>query len=97
MKILLTGANGYIGKRLLTVLIDLKHEVVCCVRDEQRFSKELKDHPLVQVIEVDLLKKKLSTRFQRIFKGLIIWCTLCRLMKIIPHWRLNVQKISALI
>ncbi len=33
MKILLTGATGYIGKRLLPVLIELGHEVVCCVRD----------------------------------------------------------------
>ena len=69
MKILLTGANGYIGKRLLTVLIDLKHEVVCCVRDEQRFSKELKDHPLVQVIEVDLLKKETLNTLPKDIQG----------------------------
>ena len=55
MKILLTGATGYIGKRLLPLLVELGHEVVCCVRDEQRFSfpSFIKDH--VQVVEVDFL------------------------------------------
>lgn len=37
MKILLTGATGYIGKRLLPVLLEQGHEVVCCVRDKKRF------------------------------------------------------------
>lgn len=31
MKILLTGATGYIGKRLLPVLVEAGHHVVCCV------------------------------------------------------------------
>jgi hypothetical protein len=34
MKILLTGATGYIGQRLLPVLLEEGHEVVCCVRDK---------------------------------------------------------------
>ena len=38
MKILLTGATGYIGKRLLPVLLSKGHEVVCCVRDRARFD-----------------------------------------------------------
>ncbi len=38
MKILLTGATGYIGKRLLPVLIEAGHHVVCCVRDLNRFN-----------------------------------------------------------
>lgn len=37
MKILLTGATGYIGKRLLPVLVEAGHHVVCCVRDLNRF------------------------------------------------------------
>ena len=37
MKILLTGATGYIGKRLLPVLLASDHEVYCCVRDRARF------------------------------------------------------------
>jgi uncharacterized protein YbjT (DUF2867 family) len=38
MKILLTGVTGYIGKRLLPVLLSEGHEVVCCVRDKNRFD-----------------------------------------------------------
>ena len=34
MKVLLTGATGYIGKRLLPVLAEEGHQVVCCVRDK---------------------------------------------------------------
>jgi uncharacterized protein YbjT (DUF2867 family) len=58
MKILLTGATGYIGKRLLPVLVEGGHTVVCCVRDKNRFycPDELQDH--VVVIEVDFLKKE---------------------------------------
>ena len=48
MKILLTGATGYIGKRLLPVLIEQGHEVVCCVRDKNRFPTEgIYKHPNV--------------------------------------------------
>ncbi len=57
MKILLTGASGYIGKRLLPVLIEQGHEVICCVRDKNRF--EFKDYfaGQVKIFEVDFLKK----------------------------------------
>ena len=55
MKILLTGASGYIGKRLLSVLVENSHEVICCVRDKKRFSYTESLNPMVQVIEVDLL------------------------------------------
>ena len=37
MKILLTGANGYIGLRLLPALLDAGHLVVALVRDRGRF------------------------------------------------------------
>ena len=37
MKILLTGATGYIGKRLIPVLVEAGHHVVCAVRDKKRF------------------------------------------------------------
>ena len=40
MKILLTGATGYIGKRLLPVLIEHGYEAICCVRDKNRFPSE---------------------------------------------------------
>ncbi|MDO9614135.1 MAG: DUF2867 domain-containing protein, partial [Bacteroidota bacterium] len=57
MKILLTGATGYIGKRLLPVLLELGHEVVCCVRDKKRFPTEgIYLHPGISLLEVDFLK-----------------------------------------
>jgi uncharacterized protein YbjT (DUF2867 family) len=55
MKILLTGATGYIGKRLLPVLVDIGHEVVCCVRDVKRFNTLESIKHKVSVIEIDLL------------------------------------------
>ncbi|MEP7233263.1 MAG: NAD(P)H-binding protein, partial [Ginsengibacter sp.] len=58
MKILLTGVTGYIAQRLLPVLLQNGHQVVCCVRDKNRFNK--KDYPeeKIRVIEVDFLDKK---------------------------------------
>lgn len=58
MRVLLTGANGYIGKRLLPLLVQAGHEVVCCVRDRRRFPSEgIYTHPAVTVLEIDFLKK----------------------------------------
>jgi uncharacterized protein YbjT (DUF2867 family) len=61
MKILLTGATGYIGKRLLPILIDQGHDVVCCVRDLNRFFVPLAFKERVSVVEVDFLKKESLT------------------------------------
>ncbi|KUJ62727.1 epimerase [Flavobacteriaceae bacterium CRH] len=58
MKILLTGATGYIGKRLLPLLLDQGHEVICCVRDQNRFYYPQKDAKNIQLIEVDFLDPK---------------------------------------
>ncbi|WP_299701794.1 SDR family oxidoreductase [uncultured Pontibacter sp.] len=55
MKILLTGANGYIGKRLLPVLIEAQHEVVCLVRDPRRFEVPDSLQGKIQVVKGDLL------------------------------------------
>ena len=57
MKILLTGANGYIGKRLLTSLLKEGHEVICCVRDKNRFHQLTPiNNKNISVFEVDFLK-----------------------------------------
>lgn len=56
MKILLTGATGYIGKRLLPLLLDQGHEVICCVRDKNRFYYPERGSKNIQVIEVDFLE-----------------------------------------
>jgi len=55
MKILLTGATGYIGKRLLPGLVQEGHTVVCCVRDRRRFNPPESLLPFIEVIELDLL------------------------------------------
>ncbi|WP_316826914.1 SDR family oxidoreductase [Pedobacter miscanthi] len=55
MKILLTGANGYIGTRLLPLLLEEKHEIVCMVRDKRRFISQSDLSNQVKVITGDLL------------------------------------------
>ena len=62
MKILLTGATGYIGQRLLPLLTEAGHDVVCLVRDPRRFA--LPDtlpealHARVSVVKADLLRPR---------------------------------------
>lgn len=57
MKILLTGATGYIAQRLLPVLLENGHEVVCLVRDASRFNAARYGYrKQVSVMEADLLE-----------------------------------------
>jgi uncharacterized protein YbjT (DUF2867 family) len=56
MKVLLTGSTGYIAQRLLPVLLDKRYEVVCCVRDVNRFNKSRFPVGSLSVIEVDFLE-----------------------------------------
>ena len=56
MKILLTGATGYIGKRLLPELVNKGHFVVCCARDVSRLHIPETLQSNVQLIETDFLK-----------------------------------------
>ncbi|MCH8546572.1 MAG: SDR family oxidoreductase [Cryomorphaceae bacterium] len=53
--ILLTGATGYIGKRLLPLLLKDGHRVICAVRDARRFSYD-NTYGTPEVIEIDFLK-----------------------------------------
>jgi uncharacterized protein YbjT (DUF2867 family) len=57
MKILLTGVTGYIAQRLLPVLLENGHEVVCCVRDRSRFNSKKYLSSNISVIEADFLDK----------------------------------------
>ncbi len=57
MKILLTGATGYIGKRLLPVLVSKGYDVVCCVRDKNRFNPPKTLEGNIEIIEVDFLDR----------------------------------------
>ena len=56
MKILLTGANGYVGKRLLPELLQQGHEVTCCVRNKNRLGLDEKTLSRVKIWEVDFLR-----------------------------------------
>jgi len=57
MRILLTGSTGYIGRRLLPILVQSGHHVICLVRDKRRFDWDDFDENFlsnVTVIEGDL-------------------------------------------
>jgi uncharacterized protein YbjT (DUF2867 family) len=56
LTILLTGSTGYIGRRLLPVLLEQGHTVICLVRDRRRFDYEdfsSLHHSQLQVVEAD--------------------------------------------
>ena len=55
MKVLLTGANGYVGVRLLPMLIEQGHEVILCVRDKSRLNLPKAFIPHVHFFEVDFM------------------------------------------
>ena len=69
MKVLLTGATGYIGKRLLPVLCDLGYHVVCGVRDVSRFNPPdfLKEQ--ITTIHLDLLNEETLKNIPKDIKG----------------------------
>lgn len=59
MNILVTGANGYIGQRLITVLLERGHTIFACVRSRARFA--MADR--VQVCEVDFEQEDAGAQF----------------------------------
>ncbi|MBT8394137.1 MAG: SDR family oxidoreductase [Flavobacteriaceae bacterium] len=56
MKILVTGATGYIGKRLIPILVNEGHNVVCAVRDKMRADKDYLEEERIEIVEADFLK-----------------------------------------
>lgn len=56
MKILLTGANGYIGSRLLPLLLEMGHTVIALVRNLEGYSPSI-IHPNLSFISVNLLDR----------------------------------------
>ena len=57
MRILLTGASGFIGRHLLHALLAEGHDVVCAVRHPERQSRSaLPDHPRLTAIQADFAK-----------------------------------------
>ncbi|OBX21297.1 MULTISPECIES: SDR family oxidoreductase [Bizionia] len=61
MKILVTGATGYIGKRLIPLLVQDGHHVICVVRDILRADKLYVEDPHIDFIEGDFLKPETLT------------------------------------
>src|SRR5947207_3353614 len=58
MKILLTGANGYIGTRLLPVLLEQGHQVIAFVRRPKNFIILDEHRQQLQIVVGDLLNGK---------------------------------------
>ncbi|NNL78882.1 MAG: SDR family oxidoreductase [Flavobacteriaceae bacterium] len=58
MKILVTGATGYIGKRIIPLLVNEGHSVVCAVRDAARTDPRYEEEENISIVEVDFLNDK---------------------------------------
>ncbi|MGL5690945.1 MAG: SDR family oxidoreductase [Bacteroidales bacterium] len=56
MNILLTGVTGYIGGRMLPLLLAANHQVYCLIRDIKRMPEEYRQNPQIHLIEGDLVK-----------------------------------------
>jgi uncharacterized protein YbjT (DUF2867 family) len=56
MKILITGTTGYVAKRLIPLLLDQNHELVCCIRDLSRIPENFINNKLISFIEIDFLE-----------------------------------------
>lgn len=54
MNVLITGANGYIGQRLIPALLEAGHNLYCCVRSKKRFKADNSTKNLT-IIEVNFL------------------------------------------
>ena len=72
-KILLTGATGYIGKRLLPILIEKGYHVVCCVRDVNRFLPSEVLRKYITVIKIDLLDVTTLKNIPKDIEGCLLY------------------------
>ncbi|MGV8880013.1 MAG: NAD-dependent epimerase/dehydratase family protein [Sphingobacteriaceae bacterium] len=65
MKVLLAGGNSYTGSRLLPVLLKGGHELVCLVRDREKFNAECAYSNQVETITGNLLKEDSIENFPK--------------------------------
>jgi uncharacterized protein YbjT (DUF2867 family) len=63
MKVLLAGANSYIGMRLIPILLDKGHEVFCLARDKRRFHELGEMTNRITLINSDLLRESIIDSF----------------------------------
>jgi uncharacterized protein YbjT (DUF2867 family) len=61
MKVLLTGANGYVARRLLPELLAAGHEIICAVRDKSRIGLDDETLTKITIWEVDFTKEVTET------------------------------------
>ena len=89
MKILLTGATGYIGKRILPILVNKGYDIVCCVRDKSRFNPPQSLKEKISVIEIDLLN---TSSLSKIPKDIDVAYYLVHSMATADNYKLLEQK-----
>jgi uncharacterized protein YbjT (DUF2867 family) len=65
MKVLIAGANGYIGTRLIPILLEKGHDLVCLVRDKRRFHEQSDYGDKVTLLQGDLLHKESIETFPK--------------------------------
>jgi len=65
MRVLLTGVTGYVGKRLLPVLLEKGHDVICCVREKNRLTIHKNLLKKVEILEIDFLKNPILDNFPK--------------------------------
>lgn len=58
MKVLLAGANSYIGTHLIPILLEKGHHVICLVRDKNHFLNHHPNAYQVSVLGGDLLRRQ---------------------------------------
>ena len=58
MKVLIAGANSYIARYLIPVLLDNGHEVICQVRDKKLFERQHDFDNRVTIMQGDLLRER---------------------------------------
>ncbi len=69
MKILLTGANGYIGTRLLQRLIQDGHHIYTMVRSASRFNPPPQSENNITIVEGDILDPLTLKNFPKDFEA----------------------------